>query len=148
MKDRPGILAPPPLIFAVFFAIGYFTRDLLPQIEAPLWFFVSLIVAGFAFGGAAAWRMVRAKTSVDPYEATTAIVTTGPFRVTRNPLYVSLTLVYVGFALLCRSLSALALLPIVIAVMTYGVIRREERYLATKFGEEYLDYCARVRRWI
>jgi protein-S-isoprenylcysteine O-methyltransferase Ste14 len=85
---------------------------------------------------------------VDPREPTTAIVTGGPYRFTRNPLYLSMTLVYAGITALANALPAALLLPAVLAFMRRGVIEREERYLERKFGDEYMDYKARVRRWI
>jgi protein-S-isoprenylcysteine O-methyltransferase Ste14 len=92
--------------------------------------------------------MRRAGTNVDPYEPATAIVTGGPYRFTRNPIYVGFTLVYVGISAFTNALAPLMLLPAVFAVMRRGVIEREERYLERKFGGEYLEYKGRVRRWI
>jgi protein-S-isoprenylcysteine O-methyltransferase Ste14 len=92
--------------------------------------------------------MKRAGTNVDPREPTTTIVTGGPYRFTRNPLYLSMTLVYAGITALANALPAALLLPAVLAFMRRGVIEREERYLERKFGDEYMDYKARVRRWI
>lgn len=147
VPDRAGVIAPPPLIFAIPFLAGYFTRSLLPRIEVPLWVSAGLIAAAIAFAGSAAWRMHRARTTIEPFGSTTAIVTSGPFRVTRNPLYVSMTIFYVGLSLLTGATTALVLLPVALVVIRYGVVAREERYLASKFPE-YRDYCARVRRWI
>ncbi len=92
--------------------------------------------------------MGRAGTSIKPTVPTTALVTTGPFRFSRNPLYVSVTLFYLGIAIAARSLWALALLLVVLVVMQRGVIDREERYLERRFGADYLRYKERVRRWI
>jgi len=92
--------------------------------------------------------MHRAGTSEKTSLPTTALVTTGPFRFSRNPLYVSLTLGYIGIAVAAQSLWALALLIVVLVVMQKGVISREERYLERKFGADYLRYKERVRRWI
>ncbi|HEV8673882.1 MAG TPA: isoprenylcysteine carboxylmethyltransferase family protein [Methylomirabilota bacterium] len=90
----------------------------------------------------------RAGTSVNPARPTTALVTWGPYRVTRNPLYVGLTMLYLGLTAWFNALWPLLLLPIVLVVMQRGVIVREERYLERKFGEEYRRYKARVRRWL
>jgi protein-S-isoprenylcysteine O-methyltransferase Ste14 len=92
--------------------------------------------------------MRRADTPVDPYEPTTALVIDGPFRFTRNPLYLSLTLVYLGITSLMNAFWPLMLLPAALVIMQRGVIVREERYLESKFGEEYLRYKAKVRRWL
>ena len=96
-----------------------------------------------------AFRLMRkAGTNVDPTQPTTALVVKGPFQLTRNPLYLSLTLIYSGIAMLMNALWAMLILPFVLLVMRLGVIDREERYLERKFGEEYRQYKARVRRWL
>ena len=92
--------------------------------------------------------MRQAGTNVDPYRPATAIVTGGPYRFTRNPIYVGFTLMYVGIFALANALLPILLLPAVQQLMRRGVIEREERYLERKFGDEYLQYKERVRRWI
>jgi protein-S-isoprenylcysteine O-methyltransferase Ste14 len=79
---------------------------------------------------------------------TTALVTEGPFRYSRNPIYVALTLLYVGVALLINALWILLLIVPAVLVLRYGVIAREEAYLARKFGDAYRQYMAQVRRWL
>ena len=76
------------------------------------------------------------------------LVDSGPFAYTRNPLYLSMTLAYAGIATWRRAPVALALLPALLVVVQRGVIEREERYLEKKFGERYLAYKSRVRRWL
>lgn len=147
MSDRPGVIAPPPLIFIAGLVAGYFTRNALPDYQS-ITGGASLMLLAFAIGAWAAWTMVRAKTHVDPYQPTTAIVTSGPFRFTRNPLYLSMTIVYIGTALWIGSTTAYLFLPLVFIVLYFGVIRREERYLESKFGDEYRAYRAHVRRWL
>ena len=78
----------------------------------------------------------------------TALVASGPFRVTRNPLYLALTLVYVGAALIVDRVWPLALLPVVIGVLQWAVIRREEAHLSGRFGDAYAAYRRRVPRWL
>jgi protein-S-isoprenylcysteine O-methyltransferase Ste14 len=90
----------------------------------------------------------RKGTAVEPWKPTTAIVTTGPYRFTRNPAYLGMALTYVGIALLSSAVWVLVPLPFVLAVIDRGVIAREERYLERKFGEEYLGYKRTVRRWV
>jgi len=92
--------------------------------------------------------MRRAGTAVSTRIPTAALVTTGPFRFSRNPLSVSSTLFYLGIAIAAQSLWALVLLPVVLAVVQHGVIYREERYLEDRFGADYVRYKDRVRRWI
>jgi len=90
----------------------------------------------------------RARTPVDPMKPTTALVTEGPFRYSRNPIYVALTLLYVGVALLINALWILLLVVPAVLVLRYGVIAREEAYLTRKFGDAYRQYTAQVRRWL
>jgi protein-S-isoprenylcysteine O-methyltransferase Ste14 len=89
----------------------------------------------------------NAGTEVNPTKPTTTLVVSGPYQVTRNPLYLSLTLFYAGISLLANAFAALLLLPIVLFIINRGVIDREERYLEQKFGDEYLRYKMRVPRW-
>ena len=151
-QDNPGVIAPPPLIYAG----GLFT-GLLANRRYPVPFLPRgltrvlgwpLIISGLAIGTLGFREMKRAGTNVDPREPTTAIVTEGPYQFTRNPLYLSMTLIYVGISALANALAPVLLLPIILHVMRRGVIEREERYLERKFGDEYLNYKAQVRRWI
>ena len=149
--DRPGVIAPPPLIFLAFLALGWWlARKLLPPIDVPYGVAIGavLVVAALAFAIWAAATMLRARTHVDPFRPTLAIVTSGPFRWTRNPLYLSMAVTYVGVALMLHAVAAVLLLPVALIVIVVGVIRREERYLERKFGAEYLAYRGRVRRWL
>ena len=151
-QDTPGVIAPPPLIYLAALAIGVALHYLAPTPFLP---------RGFAYGAGAVLIviavciimsgrqvMLKAGTAIRPTVPTTSLVTEGPFRFTRNPLYVGTTLLYLGIALVFQSLWALALLVLVLAVMQRWVIEREERYLERKFGADYLRYKERVRRWI
>jgi protein-S-isoprenylcysteine O-methyltransferase Ste14 len=90
----------------------------------------------------------RARTTIRPDRAASILVTSGPYRFTRNPMYVSLTLLYAGVATLYQSIWAWLFLPVVVAYIDRRVIRPEERYLERRFGADYAHYCAKVRRWI
>jgi protein-S-isoprenylcysteine O-methyltransferase Ste14 len=152
VADNPGLIAPPPLIFAVPLAVGIllnlkFPIRFLPRNVAPI---PGILLIGTAVTliSQAFPRMRRAGTNVDPTKPATVLVTEGPFKYTRNPLYLSLTLFYIGIATLVNTIWAILLLPIVLYVINRGVIDREERYLKRKFGEQYTQYTQRVRRWI
>ena len=93
-------------------------------------------------------RFKEAKTNFDLRKPTTRIITTGPYRFSRNPSYVSLTMLYLGIAIAADSVWVLAGLIPTLVVMHYGVILREEEYLEAKFGEEYLRYKRSVPRWL
>ncbi|HEV7252070.1 MAG TPA: isoprenylcysteine carboxylmethyltransferase family protein [Mesorhizobium sp.] len=152
-RNHPGVIAPPPLIFAGFLNLGvvadsYTSMEIgfspvLRQVAG-----IGLLAAGMVFLALALGLFRRARTRPEPWQPTTAIVSTGIYAVTRNPMYVGMALAYAGLALLADSLLALLLLPLVLALIHFGVIRREERYLQAKFGVEYRRYAARVRRWL
>jgi protein-S-isoprenylcysteine O-methyltransferase Ste14 len=109
---------------------------------------VLFVLASFPIAITALRALRQAKTTFDTMKPTTAIVTSGPFRYSRNPLYVSLTLLYLGVSLLINSLWIVLLVIPLLGVIQRGVIAREEVYLERKFGEEYLNYKSRVRRWV
>ena len=151
-QDTPGVIAPPPLIYLTALVIGLGLSYLAPTPFLPRSLAYGLGAVLILIGAwiiiSARRMMLRAGTAIRPTIPTTALVTTGPFRFTRNPLYVGATLIYVGIAVAARSLWALALLLVVLAVMQRGVIDREEHYLERKFGADYVRYKERVRRWI
>ena len=90
----------------------------------------------------------RHRTTIKPTEATNELVSDGPYKFSRNPMYLSLTITYVGAALIIDSPWSLICLIPVLAIIKNHVIAREEKYLEQRFGEEYHDYKARVTRWI
>jgi protein-S-isoprenylcysteine O-methyltransferase Ste14 len=151
-SDTAGVRVPPPLIYLAGLAVGFGLEALLPGTELPGWARWGaggvIFVAGLSLAGAFNTAFARKGTAVEPWKPTTAIVTDGPFRLTRNPAYLGMALMYVGIALLGDALWALVPLPIVLGVIDRQVIAREERYLQRKFGREYLDYKATTRRWI
>ena len=112
------------------------------------------LLGGLLIGGAvvptilALRNMRRAGTNVNPTQPTTALILEGAYRFTRNPIYLGLTLLYTGIAILANTLWPILLLPGALFVMTRGVIEREEAYLEQKFGTQYVAYKAKVRRWL
>jgi len=147
----PDIIAPPPVLYAGPWIGGLLLDRLLPLHRLPPGLRLvglPLTAAGIALGGWFFATMRRAATPIDPREAPTALVTEGPFRRTRNPAYVGLTLTYAGLSVLTGGRWSLLLLPGVLLAVDQGVIQREERYLEKQFGSEYRAYRLRVRRWI
>lgn len=92
--------------------------------------------------------MKAAGTNVNPGLPTTAVVSTGPFRYTRNPLYLSALGLYLGAAPATNTVWLLVLLIPLVLILDVGIVRREERYLEAKFGEPYRAYKKQVRRWV
>jgi protein-S-isoprenylcysteine O-methyltransferase Ste14 len=107
-----------------------------------------LLVAGVLVAVSAAYLFRRAGTTPNPTKPTSALVIWGPYRFTRNPMYVGMAVLYCGGTLLLNDPWPLAFLPLVMALVQRRVIAREEAYLERKFGDEYRAYKARVRRWI
>lgn len=149
-----GVRFPPPLLFvsgiAAGWAIDRFVHPLPIPLAAGTAFVlgVALTAAGL---GLMAWGILTfraAKTAILPHRSASGIVTHGPYRFTRNPMYVGMTVVYLGLSLLVRSVWPLLLLPVVIAMLVHLVIRREEAYLVSAFRDEYDAYRGRVRRWL
>jgi protein-S-isoprenylcysteine O-methyltransferase Ste14 len=150
--DKAGVVAPPPLIYAIAFLAGVLlnVRKPLPFLPSPLRYILGALLVGTA--GTVVFlsvsEMREAGTNVNPEQPTTALIVKGPYQFTRNPIYVSLTLLYTGLATLANTLWAILLLPVVLLIMQRGVIEREERYLENKFGDRYTQYKAQVRRWV
>jgi protein-S-isoprenylcysteine O-methyltransferase Ste14 len=146
-----GVVAPPPLLYAVPLAVGLLLQwwHPLPILTRSIATVVGIVCVGLGFVGLpAVVAFRRANTSPKPWVPSTALVTAGPFRFTRNPMYLGFTLLYVGVTLWANAAWPLLFLPIVLVVMHYGVIVREEAYLARTFREEYQRYRALVRRWL
>ncbi len=152
-SDTPGVIAPPPLLFAIFFGAGFLLQLLHPLLIPISWrntFLPRAILLNTSWPLAlwASVTMHSAGTRINPLRPVTALVTSGPFRFSRNPLSVSLVLLYLGLAFQINSLWPMFLFPILLIVNHYGITLREERYLESKFGEPYRDYCRHVRRWV
>ncbi|MBM6400496.1 methyltransferase family protein [Phycicoccus sonneratiae] len=109
---------------------------------------VLLVVAFALWNGWALLLMGRHRTALLPGGATTTILDSGPFGLSRNPLYVGLVALDAGLALLAGSAWALLLVPVGVLALGWGAVRPEERYLTEKFGDEYTAYRRRVRRWM
>jgi len=151
-RDSAGVIAPPPLIYLAGIGAGFALEALLPSADvseaARNAIGIPLLVAGGALMGSFVRQLSRAHTAINPASATTSLVTSGPYRITRNPGYLGMALVGAGIAVTSGSLWVLAGVAAAMVVVDRGVIAREERYLQAKFGDEYHAYCARVRRWL
>lgn len=109
---------------------------------------LALVLTGIALTVWSAATLQRARTTVIPWERVSAIVTTGPFRFSRNPIYLADAIAYVGASLLIHSWWPLVALPGILLVIRRKVIDREESYLTERFGDPYREYQRRVRRWL
>lgn len=156
MTTKPDLPAakgfPAPLVLPAGLVAGWLLQRAHPlpaPAAAARWGVGGLLVAlGLPFGLGALRAMRRAGTGPNPYRPTRALVTGGPFAISRHPMYVSLAFYYAGLSVLLGLTWALALLPFAIAVIHFGSAVPEERYLLERFGDEYRAYRARVRPWL
>lgn len=146
-----GVIAFPPLIYGVPLIAGIVADRVLsnkPLPPASGLLSIGCFLAAASIVAPAFGAFKKAGTAIDPFEETTALVDSGPYRFTRNPMYLALTLAYAGVAFAARRAAPFALLPAVLWTMQHGVILREERYLERKFGKAYREYLQRVPRWL
>lgn len=150
--DKPGVIMLPPILYGIGLAAVLALRWLWPlpiaESGVPFWLGLSLLVLGGALGIWGQTIMGTARTNVSPSLPTTAIVTSGPFRISRNPLYLALNLLFVGLTVAINTYWGLVALLVLLPLLHFGVVLREERYLERKFGEIYLRYKVRVRRYL
>ena|SRR2546428_6385080 len=151
-RDSPGVIALPPLLYFVILVLGVALDFLFPLHPFPgrptRILGALLVIASIALAIWGRRTMSAAGTNINPREPALVLVTNGPFRFSRNPLYLALTGMYAGVALLINGLWTLILVVPLLIVTQVGIVQREERYLERKFGEEYRAYRSRVRRWI
>ncbi|CAA9468084.1 MAG: hypothetical protein AVDCRST_MAG65-497 [uncultured Solirubrobacteraceae bacterium] len=151
-NEHAGVPVPPPLIYAAGYLVGLGLQRALPLSQPPAGaarpLGALLVAAGVALPAAGITLFGRRGTSVLPVRPTTALVTSGPYRLTRNPMYVGFGLIHAGVALRRRETWPLLLLAPVLLAVDRIVIRREEPYLEGVFGDEYRRYRRRVRRWL
>ena len=153
-KDSPGVYVPPPLVYAGLFFISLLIQHYLPldksffHTSAAHILGVALIICGLLVNVPALRQFAKTKNTLVTIRPATALQTTGIYARTRNPMYISLLLFYAGIALLAGNWWTLLLLPVLAAIVTYFIIRPEERYLERAFGDTYLAYKQKVRRWL
>ena len=151
--DNSGVKAPPPLIFLAPLVLGLVLHFVVPLpflptvllqlvIGIPIMFLSGMTVIS------AVVTFRRAKTTFSINKESTAMVTQGPYRFTRNPAYLALAVLYLGIGVAVNALWVVVLLPVPVVVITLAAMRPEEAYLERKFGAEHLSYKARVRRWL
>lgn len=157
MKTRGPNIRVPPAFFVGGFLIGIWLEYAVTRIRfidavpAPAWlgyagWTIALLGLALSLWGIVTFSL--AGTTMFPFQPASALVRSGPYRFTRNPMYLGATLSYVGIAMAINAVWPVILLPIVLFTVYRFVIREEEKYLATHFGDAYLEYKKRVRRWI
>ena len=153
MADAPAYRIWPPIALGVPLLTGWFITatagdPIALPVEASRAAAIALTVAFALWNGWALWLMAKNRTALLPGGATRTIIDRGPFRWSRNPLYLGLIAFDVALALTWPSFWALVLVPVGVVALWWGAVLPEERYLDAKFGDEYRAYRARVRRWL
>lgn len=150
--DNAGVIAPAPVFFAVTFILGlsaqYFYSMPIAQTGYTRIAGLVFIVISIPIVLSAVYELRKAGTAFDARKASTALVTSGIFRFSRNPTYLSMTILFSGFALVLNSIWLLLAVAVALVCTQIGVIQREEHYMAAKFGDEFYRYKDQVRRWI
>lgn len=148
----PGVVIPPPVVYAAalgaswllqrFWPLPFITRDAALRVGLPI------AAIGLACALLCIVTMLRGRGTLNTNGASNALVVTGVYRFSRNPMYVALALMYTGAAVALSLPWGLVLLPLLLIYTQTLVIAREERYLTSAFGQQYADYASRVRRWL
>lgn len=150
--DYASVIAPAPVIYAAWLAVGaaveYVSASSLLPFRIGVWVAVVLILIAIAIVVSAFRALARAQTAFDARKSTTKIVNDGAFRFSRNPTYLSLSMLHIGIAFAFGSSWLLLTVIPAVAITQWGVIRREERYLEAKFGDGYRRYALTARRWL
>jgi protein-S-isoprenylcysteine O-methyltransferase Ste14 len=152
--DSPGIYVPPPLIYAVIFLAAVFIQKKIPIDDhffksriTPVIGILFLLFAVY-FSARSMSQFIRTKNTIIPNKPAESLQTTGVYHSTRNPMYLALMLVYLGLSCLIGNWWNIILLPLLFLIIQEYIIKKEEAYLVRAFGQEYIDYRHRVRRWL
>lgn len=152
--DCARVIAPPPLIFALFLvagvgvdwasgAVGWSEVSVLRRLAGGI-----LLLAGSTLTVAAFVQFCRLRTAVEPWRPATAMISAGVYRYSRNPMYVAFAALHLGCGLFFGGYGAVLSIVPALVTIHFGVVLREERYLARKFGAAYTEYRNRVPRWL
>ena len=146
--DNPRVIVPPPLMVAALVGVGLLI-DGGPRVGA-LALLGAALIGGVGLGliVTALGLFFRSRTRPEPWRPASVLVAAGPYRYTRNPMYLGLTLIGLALALAFTSVAAALLTALAAMIIDRTVITREEAYLERRFGANYRLYCERVRRWL
>ncbi|MES1217185.1 MAG: isoprenylcysteine carboxylmethyltransferase family protein [Bacteroidota bacterium] len=153
-KDSPGVYIPPPLFYVLTFLAGVFMQKKVP-LDDTLFHQQLIKIAGVIFLILALFFLIRSlrqflrtKNTLITVMPANSLQSDGIYAVTRNPMYTGLAIVYLGLTCLIGNWWNLILFPLLVIIVQEFIIRREEKYLERRFGQDYLNYKAKVRRWI
>ena len=153
-KDNPGVHIPPPLLYVATFLLAVLFQRLM-QFDREFFYTTTskivgsfIVVVGLFFSFPALRQFLKTKNTLVTIKSASSLQTTGIYSVSRNPMYLSLLLMYTGLAFLIGNWWTIILLPLLFLVVQEYVIKHEEKYLGRRFGQEYLNYKLGVRRWL
>ena len=152
--DSPGINFPPPLIYAIIFLAAVFIQKKIPIddhiFESRVTPFISILFFLLALNYCvrSMKQFIQTKNTIIPNKPASSLQTTGVYHTTRNPMYLGLVLIYLGLSCLIGNWWNIILLPLLLLIIQEYIIKKEEKYLGRKFGQEYIDYRHQVRRWL
>ena len=151
-KDHADVKIHPPVLVSMLVLAAFFLNKLFPLPYAfpqvLVWLGYALVLIGLGLTISAASGLMRARTTLDPHGSVSSLVTSGPYRFSRNPIYLGFVCLLIGFLFIFRTYWGLILSPLLIVFMNLLVIQHEEAYLEKKFGDVYTSYKSRVRRWL
>ena len=149
-KDAPKVIMLPPMLLLMHICAGIVLNWIFPFSIGHFWGWIGLALLGSAFGIThwARKTFEAAKTNVAPNLPATTIVEDGPFKYTRNPMYLSFIIGFIGLSLLADAPMMLLLVFPLFFILENRVIKPEEEYLTEKFGDTYTTYSASARRWL
>ncbi|MDP4150867.1 MAG: isoprenylcysteine carboxylmethyltransferase family protein [Bacteroidota bacterium] len=153
-KDSPGVYIPPPLFYVLIFLLALFLQRRLPindsifHLEITGIVGVALLVIALAFLISSFRTFFKSKNTLILIKPAASLQVDGIYHISRNPMYVGLAIVYLGITCLIGNWWNIILFPLLLLIVQEYIIDREEKYLARRFGQDYLEYKLKVRRWL
>ena len=153
-KDSPGVYIPPPLFYVVIFLIALFLQkkvainDFVFHSQIIRIVGISLFVISLFFLVTSLRKFFLSKNTLILIKPASSLQTNGIYKISRNPMYVGLAIVYLGITCFIGNWWNIILFPILLLIVQEYIINREEKYLIRRFGQDYLDYKSKVRRWL
>jgi protein-S-isoprenylcysteine O-methyltransferase Ste14 len=151
-RDHASVKIHPPILLLIHLLAAFLLNWLFPLPfvfpKILIWLGYLLVLAGIGLAFSAVSQFMKVRTTLDPHGSVTEIVTSGPYRFSRNPIYLGFVLLLIGFSFAFRTYWGVLLSPVLTASLYQLVIKHEEAYLEKKFGDRYTSYKSRVRRWL
>ena len=153
-QDSPGVYIPPPLIYALTFIAAIFIQksvyidDALFRLRLTRGIGILFLIAAFFFLASSLAKFFKTRNTVILIKPASSLQTDGVYAIYRNPMYVGLLFIYLGITCFIGNWWNIILIPLLIFIMQAYVIKSEEKYLERAFGNEFIEYKKRVRRWL